>query len=105
MRVTLLLRPAIVGDVDLTADDRLDSGLSGLPVELDGPREGAVIGECDRRHLELGGPGREVRDATSPVEDRVLGMDVKMDERRFRHGHRILAPRSDGSRSAERDAR
>ena len=37
VRVALPLRAAVVGDVDLAADDRLDAVLSGLPVELDAP--------------------------------------------------------------------
>ena len=86
MRVALLLRLAVVGDVDLGADQRLDAVLSGLLVELDGTRERAVVGERDGRHLELGRPSGEVRNPAGPVEDRELGVDVEVDERRFRHG-------------------
>ncbi len=90
MGVALRLRTAVVGDVDLAAQNRLDSGLSGLPVELDRAGHGAVVGEPDRRHLELGGAGREGRDPAGPVEDRVLGVDVKVDKRRLGHGRVIL---------------
>ena len=88
--VPLGLGAAVVADVDLAAENRLDSDLSGLPVELDGPGERAVVGEPDGGHLELSSPSREGRDAARPVEDRVLGVDVKVDERRFRHGQPIL---------------
>ena len=88
--VPLGLGAAVVADVDLAAENRLDSDLSGLPVELDGPGKRAVIGEPDGGHLELSSPSRKGRDAARPVEDRVLGVDVKVDERRFRHGQPIL---------------
>ena len=90
MRVALLLRAAVVADVDLAAENRLDPCLPGLLVELDGAGERAVVGEPDGGHLELGGAGRERRDAARPVEDRVLGVDVQVDERRLRHGKPIL---------------
>jgi hypothetical protein len=47
-----------------------------------------VVGEPDRRHLELRSPLGEGRDPARTVEDRVLGMDVEMDEiGRFGHGN------------------
>ena len=90
MGVPLGLGAAVVADVDLAAENRLDSDLSGLPVELDGAGERAVVGEPDGGHLELSSPSREGGNAARPVEDRVLGVDVKVDERRFRHGKPIL---------------
>jgi hypothetical protein len=51
-------------------------------VPLDRARERAVVGERDGRHLELGGPSGERRNAAGPVEDRVLGVDVEVDEGR-----------------------
>jgi hypothetical protein len=54
-----------------------------------------VVGEPHRWHLELGRADRQFGDATGPVEDRVLGVDVEVDERRFPHGDRIVAPASD----------
>ena len=85
MRVALLLLAAVVGDVELAADQRLDAVLLGLAHELDRAGERAVVGERDRRHLELRRPGREPRDAARPVEDRVLGVDVEMDEAGLSH--------------------
>jgi hypothetical protein len=50
-----------------------------------------VIREGHRRHVELRRAGRERRDPAGPVEDRILGVDVKVDERRcFGHGKCIL---------------
>ena len=75
MRVALLLAGRVVADVDLAADERLDSLLLRVLVELDGARERAVVRERDGRHLELGRAGGEVRDPAGPVEDRELGVD------------------------------
>jgi hypothetical protein len=80
MRVALLLSGGVVADIDLAADQRLDAGLLRMLVELDGAREAPVIGQRDGGHLELGGAGSERGNAASPVEDRVLGVDVKVDE-------------------------
>ena len=80
MRVALLLLRGVVADVDLAADDRLDSLLRRVLVELHRARQRAVVGEPDGRHLELRGALREGRNTAGPVEDRVLGVDVQMDE-------------------------
>ena len=99
MRVALRLRTPVVGDVDLTADERLDTLLPRLPVKLDGACERAVVGERDRRHLQLGGPLGELRDPARPVQDRVLGVDVEMDEGRSRHGKAIVRALQDRTRN------
>jgi hypothetical protein len=88
VRVALLLGAPVVGDVHLAADERLDAVLARLAVELDRAREAPVVGERDRRHLELGRTGRELGDAARPVEDRVLGVDVEVNERLSRHASR-----------------
>jgi hypothetical protein len=88
--VALPLGPPVLGDVELATQDRLDALLASLLVELDRAGERPVIGERDRRHLELGGPLRERRDPTRPVEDRVLRVDVQMDEAGLAHGKSSL---------------
>ena len=100
VRVALRLRETVVGDVDLTADDGLHTVLASLSIELDGPCERAVVGERDGRHLEALGLLDERRDPARPVEDRVLRVDVQMDERRrsgATHGRASLLRRSDGT--------
>ena len=99
MRLALLLRVPVVGDVDLAAEHRLDSLVPRRLVEVDRTGERAVVGERDRRHLELGGALREVRDPAGAVEDRVLGVDVEVDERRFGHGRSIVALSPEGARA------
>ena len=86
VRVALLVRLAVRGDVDLAADHRLDAGAAGRLPELHGACHRAVIGQADRRHLELGGPRDEVRDPARTVENRVLGVNVEVDE--ISLGHR-----------------
>ena len=86
VRVALRLRVPVVGDVDLTADDRLDARLAGLAVELDRAGKRAVIRERHGRHLEARRLLDETGNATRPVEDRVLRVDVQVDEGRAATG-------------------
>ena len=85
VRVALRLRLAILGDVHLAADDRLDADLPGLLDELNRPGERPVIGQPDRGHVELSRPSSKLGNAARPVENRVLGVDVKMNERGLTH--------------------
>ena len=82
VRVALRLLVTVVSDVHLAPEDRLDALLVALAVELDGAGERAVIGERDGGHLQLGRAGGQRGDAAGAVEDRVLRVDVEVDERR-----------------------
>ena len=116
VRVAARARAAVVGDVDLAADDRLDPLVARRLVEVDRAGERAVVGERHRGHLELGRAGRERRDPARPVEDRILAVDVQVDEVGA-HGGAILrgpggarprrAPRAPlrGTRQGEASAR
>jgi hypothetical protein len=66
--------------------------LAGLAVELDRPGHGAVVGEPDGGHLELGSPSGKRRNPAGPIEDGVLGVDVKVNEGRFGHAGRFSQP-------------
>ena len=93
-RVPLEPRPR--RDVRLDADDRLDArGAPGLE-EAERPEHGSVIRHGHRRHAvtrglreDRGRLGVELRrlDAGGAVEQRVLGVDVEVDEARL-VGHR-----------------
>ena len=48
-----LLCAAILDEVDLAADNRLDPGLRGGSVEIDRPCHRAVVGDRHGRHVEL----------------------------------------------------
>ena len=102
VRLALLLRVAVVGDVDLAADERLHALLARRLVEVDRAGERAVVGEPDRRHVELGGALREVRDPARPVEDRVLRVDVEVNEGRFGHGSTNILLALDDARQRAR---
>ena len=49
-------------------------------LEGPGPEEAAVVGEGQRRHLELLGPANQVRDPVGSVQEGVFGVGVKVDE-------------------------
>src|SRR5262249_31406975 len=98
-----LLPPAVVADVHLAADQGLDAAPATVSVELDRSGERAVVGEPDGRHLEFGRAADELRDAARPVQDRVLGVDVQMDEGRCGHGQGDCTRRSGPRRRPLRD--
>ena len=81
------------------AEIPLEAVLRGFLRQLDRAGERAVVGERDRRHLELGRPRGKRGDPARPVEDRVLAVDVQMDERRG-HGRATLLRGEDGFRRA-----
>jgi hypothetical protein len=92
--VALALGLAVVGDVDLAAEQGLDAVSLRLAVQLDGAGEAPVVGEGHRRHLQLGGALGELGDPARSVENRVLGVDMEMDEVGG-HGRAILEPGSE----------
>ena len=68
-------------DVRLDADDRLDARLVRRDVEIDRTVERSVIGERDRRHAELFRARDQIGDAREPVQQAVLAVGVKVNER------------------------
>ena len=95
MRVPLGLDAAVVDDVHLAAEDRLDALRVRRLVEVDRARHRAVVGERDGGHLEARRLLRERRDPAGSVEDRVFRVDVQVDERSA-HGMAIVVRRSAG---------
>ena len=85
VRVALRLRLPVFRDVHLAADDRLDADLPGLLDELHRAGERPVVGQPDRGHVELSRPSSKLGNAARPVENRVLGVDVKVNERGLTH--------------------
>ena len=69
----------IVDQVGLEADDRLDPVRRAGLVVLDGAVHDPVIGEPQRRHPQLRGPGRHATDLAGAVEQRVLAVDMQVD--------------------------
>jgi hypothetical protein len=89
----LLVEARRRGHVHLAADDRLDATVPGRLVELDRAEEVSVIGERDRGHVERLGALEQRVDLDGTVEQRVLAVEVQVDERSGRHpySHSIVA--------------
>ena len=84
---------AIAGrDVDLAAEDRLDAALARRVVKDDRREHVAVLGDGERRHLELLRLIEQLVDAAGAVEQRELGVQVKVDEVMHiaHHSHSIV---------------
>ena len=87
-------RLAVLDEVGLEADDRLDPMLVAGLVEVDRAVHHPVVGEPEGRLPELRGPLRHRVDLAGAVEQRVLAVGVEMDGRGVAHGD------SNGSRFA-----
>ena len=71
----------VVHEVRLEAEDRLDPRRPAGLVVLDGAVHDPVVGEAQRGHAELRRPGGHLLDLAGPVEQRVLAVDVEVDDR------------------------
>jgi hypothetical protein len=67
-------------DVDFAAEDGGDAALLACLVELERSEHVAVVGHGDGAHAELFRAVGELADADGAVEERVLGVDVEVDE-------------------------
>ena len=74
------LAPVARRDVGLHTYDRFDARLTRLLLELPRRVQIAVVGDRQRRLLELLSPVDQVGDPVGAVEERILGVTVKMDE-------------------------
>ena len=76
---------AVVDEVGLEAQQRLDVVLLGGLVELDGAVHDAVVGQADGRLIEGRGALGELADVARAVEQRVLGVNVQVRDGRGAH--------------------
>ena len=76
----VVAKHAVLGHVELAADNGLDAGLVRLLVEFERAVHGAVVGDGHRRHVEFFGALDQVADADGAVEHGILGVDVQMDK-------------------------
>ena len=74
------LEPVARRDVGLDAQDRLDPGRLRLRVELDRAVKVAVIGHRDGGHAQLPHALHQPIDLDAAVEERVLGVQVQVNE-------------------------
>ena len=65
------------------AEDGLDAGRQGRPVELDHREQVALVGQRDRRHLLPGELRHQRLDADGAVDQRVFGVQPEVDELRW----------------------
>ncbi|MCW2741216.1 MAG: polymerase alpha subunit [Blastococcus sp.] len=66
------------GEVD--AEDRPHAGRATGEGELHRPVQTVTVGQCQRRHAVLGGPGDEIGGMVGPEPHGVAGGDVQVDE-------------------------
>ena len=71
------------GHIHLASDYRPHARLDGGAMELEGPKDIAVIRDRDRRHTHPCNLLRKVRNPNRGVEQRVMAVQVKMDEWRW----------------------
>ncbi len=75
------LQPAGAGgNVEFAAQDRLEPRLPGCPVELHRSGEYPVVGERQGGQALCLGPGHQFRDPASGIQERVLGVNMKVHE-------------------------
>ncbi len=67
-------------DVDLAAENRVDAPLPRLVVKDDRREHVAVLGDGERRHVQLNRAVEQLFDAAGAVEERVLRVQMQMDE-------------------------
>src|SRR5918992_1477024 len=83
-RLTCAVSSITGSDVRLHPDDRLDLGLFRLLLELPRGVEVTVVGNRERRLLELAGARDQALDPVGAVEKRVLGVTMEVYERHRR---------------------
>jgi len=72
--------PAAGRDIHFATQDRFDAAFLRFVVKRHGREHVAVFGHRDRRHLQFGHPIEQLADAARAVEQRELGVEVKVDE-------------------------
>ncbi len=75
----------LLRDIDLASEDRSDAFLLGGGVELHGAEQVAVIGQRDRRHALLGHGLDQLVDFARSIQQRIVGVEMQVDKRRFGH--------------------
>ncbi len=80
---------AALGHVDLAADDGLDVALAGFIEEIRSGKEIAMIGDGHGGHFLAGRFIQKLGGFASPIEQAVIGVNVKMNELQLPHGTRF----------------
>src|SRR5258708_20152617 len=80
---------AALGHVDLAANDGLDVALAGFIEEIGSGKEIAMVGDGHGGHLLAGRFIQKLGGFASPIEQAVIGVNVKMNEMRLPHWTRF----------------
>ena len=75
----------LLGDVHLTANHGMNAFFVGFVIELNCAKEIAMVGHGDSWHALLLGDGHQLLDIAGAIQQRVIGMAVKVNERTFGH--------------------
>ena len=99
-RVPALREPAARRDVDLAAEDRLQPARPRVVVKDHRREHVAVLGHRNRRHLQPDRLIEQLVDAARAVEQRELGVQMKMDELRHLECRLLIPTRSSTAASS-----
>ena len=83
----LFLQSAARGHIHFATDDRLDAFLLGRLVKINRAIKHSVVGDRQRRQLQLMGPIHQPVQPTSAIEQGILGVQMQMNKVRVRHRH------------------
>ena len=84
------LFPVPAGNRHLAADNGLYPGLPGGQGKFHGAEEIAAVGDGHRRHGIVASQRRQIRNSDGPFEQRIGGMNAKMNEVGMRHREALL---------------
>ena len=79
------LGAAVVDQIGLEPQDRLDPVVAARLVVLDRPVHDPVVGQAERRHAQLCRPGGQLVDLAGAVQQRVLAVHVQVNRPGLRH--------------------
>ena len=85
-------------NIDFAADNGLDAGVAGSRVEVDRPVHVAMVCQGNAGHAKLARTCDETGNATHPVQQAVLGVNVEMNEgRSHRRDYSTGSPALEGA--------
>src|SRR5688572_25615105 len=87
----LLLKSAAGRNINFATDDRFDSFLPGGFEKIDGTIQHTVIGDRQRGETQIASLVHQPIEAAGAVEQRILGVQMKMNEVSVRHRTNLAA--------------
>ncbi len=88
-----LFQPAAGRDINLAADDGLDAFFARGLVKINRAVHRAVIGDGERGELQFMRFFHQPVQPAGAIEQRILGVQMKMNKVRMRHGNRLTLKR------------